>query len=406
MTSQIESQDQPTPITEDDKWSDDPQVRKTFWLHDAGTKVDRFLESIGRSVMGLGDKCAEVLREGRHEHWILYTKDILAPSQKEQGATLLDEIAEIIYEKGFRFHSALLTPREHKNIGSTGYGGILWDEDPDVPVPILVRRLTEKGVDAEKLGRAEELTFEEVDRARRISGWTTIDCQTGRVTGEVDAEAAQDSYHFLPENRKEEVKRREKEILEEIRKVADASLAEYETTRQVLRALELYSMGQITTPAMDALIREVEARNSQNHSINLYDNEEGLRQLAITQGYWDYIYTPQEVLLREGAEVDERYKVNPYTPLAIQDGQDVEDIARLREGEKVMPINSEILEYSMPFVFRLEKLDSQGRTIKSPTFLDRDEETVIESGRFRQEFSQRMNFPFSRPEDWFYRPQS
>ena|SRR3989344_1653040 len=406
MKKQIELREQSSSGTEDDRWSDNPQTRKAYWLYDANTKVDRFLGSISDPLMSLRDKCLEVLQEGRHEWWILYAKDMLSPSQCDRGANLLNEIAGIIHEKGFRFHNALLTPREHRNIGSTGYGGILWDEDPDVPVPILVRRLIERGIDPEKLGRAEELTFEEVDKARRLSGMTTIDPQTGRVTKEIDAEAASDSYHFLPGDRREEVKHREEEILEEIKKIADASFADYETTRQILRTLELCSIGQITTPEMDALLKEIEARNSQNHNLNLYENVQELRKLAIAGGHWDHIFTPQEILLREGAEVDEQYEANPYTPLAVQDGREIHEIVRLREGEKIMPVNSGILEYSFPFTFRLEQLDSEGRTVKSPTFLDRDDETAVETDRFKEEFRQRMDFPFSRPEDWFYRPIS
>ena len=392
-------------VTEDDEYSDDPQRRKAFWLSSANTEVERFLEGIHDPLATLRDRCAEALQSGGHEHWFLYAVEDIPPSNREQAAAVFDELRNIINEKGFRFGPALLTPREHDQIGSSGYSGIYWDTDPDIPVPLLRDRLIATGkITPEDEYGSELYTYDEVDRARRLMGDTTLDPQTHRVTDEIDEEAASDSYHFLSPDRREEVKAREAELLKEIDRLAKLALAEHATSREIVAYLAAYAEGQVTTPQIREQMEAVMSRASRNHTPYLDRTMSELRQLALETGKWDRILTPQEILLRSGGEVDPKYLSRPYTPLAVQDGASMEEIVALRQGESPIVVNATVLEYEMPFGFRLENLDDEGDTVKSPTFIDKnDEETIIETEEFRSYYVDRIKVPFAREDDWYYR---
>lgn len=243
-----------------------------------------------------------------------------------------------------------------------------------------------------------------MDRARRLLGITRLDLTTGRVTDEIDQEAAKDSYYFLSPERRVEVIKRENEILAEIEKITQAALATHEGNRGILPSLAAYAAGELTTPDLQAQYESVLERNTERYSLLLTSQTKELKRLAVETGKWDYILTPQEIMLRVGATVDPNYLSRPYIPLAIQDGRNIEEIALLRQGERSIIINTTLLEYEIPFGFRLEELDPQGNTIKSPTFLSRDDgETVIEDARFCENFGPQIKFPFARPMDWFYR---
>lgn len=393
------------PITEDDMYSDDLGRRKLYWVKNATLEIERFLGFIGRDLAVLPQNTRATLQTGEsgsNLHYLATIPQAIPTPDRERAVDLIKEIQSITHEKGFRFRPALFTSREHQEIGSSGYGGIFWDTDPDIPIPILEQRLVAAG----KLNRdrSETYTLEEVDHARRLVGMTRLDLATGRVTNEVDQEAASDSYYFLSPERRAEVIKRESEILAEIDKITKNALENHELSRSILPALESYGDGQLTTSDLQILYAPILERNTDRYGVALASQIRELKRLAFETGKWDYILTPQEIMLRTGVTVDTSYLPRPYTPLAVQGGRTIEEIAHLRQGEKSMVINTALLEFEMPFGFRLEELNGEGNTIKSPTFLSRDDgETPIEDAGFREYYGTQIKFPFARPTDWFYR---
>ncbi|RJQ24686.1 hypothetical protein C4577_07215 [Candidatus Parcubacteria bacterium] len=393
------------PIIEDDMYSDNLGRRKLYWVQNAASEVDRVLDSISRELTAFPQISRETLQTGESGNSITLFMTIpqaVLAQYREQAVSFIGEMRSLAHEKGFRFEPALLTSKEHKNISSSGYGGIFWDTDPDVPIPILRDRLVAEGkLDQD---RSETYTLEEVDRARRLAGMTKLDLATGRVTDEIDQKAADNSYYFLSPERQVEVVRREDEILTEIERITKTALAAHKTARDILPSLVAYADGEITTPALKAQYEILVERTTETYGLSLTRQIRELKRLAVETGKWDYILTPQEIMLRSGGSVDPRYLAQPYTPLAIQDGTDVEKVTDLRQGEQSITVNTSLLEYEMPFGFRLEELDAQGNTVKSPTFLSRDDgETVIEDERFCEYYGQQIKFPFARPTDWFCR---
>ena len=334
---------------------------------------------------------------------------IYLAEHKDEGHLLnatIAEVEDIRWEKGFRFGPSLLTSREHKEIGSTGYGGIYWDTDPDIPIPILKARLLASGqLDANTTQHeSSSYSMDEVDHARRLAGKTRLNLATGRVTDETDPQATNDSYYFLSPQRRGEVIQKEEELVVEAGTITQAVVAEHANNATVVDILAAYIDGELTTPEFQKRYEAVMATTGTKHfTLNIdHDTPKEAKKLAFESGKWDRILTPQEILLRIGGRVDESYLVRPYTPLAVQDDQPLEEIANLRRGEQSMVVNATILQYEMPFGFRLEELDENGNTIKSPTFLDRNDGVETIEDQARSMYAGQINFPFARPEDWFY----
>lgn len=387
-------------FTKDDQWSENPERRRAFWLGTAGNDLNAVLARSRADATAVPKLCQDILHGRKnYEIGIIEASRSVLPAYQAQARAMFDEIGAIFHEKGFRFRAALLTPREHREVGSSGYEKY-YDLDPDVPIPLLQRRLIAEGKrDFDPSSNIDTLlTVAEVDRARRLQGKPTIDITTGRVTGQVDKTAATDSYFFLSPERREQVIKREQEILEGLKAISDSMLADYERSGGILDLLADYMEGKITSPQMhdyhDALVVR---------SFVLSEAIEEAKQLAFATGKWDHILTPQEILLRVRGKVGKLYRARPYTPLGIQDGEPLETIAALRRGEQSMIVNSGILgDYAQPFGFRLEELDERGNTLKSPTFVDTaDGTTDVESERFKDTFADRLSFPFARPEDWY-----
>lgn len=399
-------------FSEDDKWSEDPERRRLYLLYDAARDVQRHIRNVSESLLKLPDNCGAALQTGHvlgGRNITFYFSSVpldMTPTYREQVSTLVAEIKDIMHEKGFRYPNALLTPREHQEIGSSGYGGIYFETDPDVPVPILHGRLIAEGkIDSEEGKNASYVyTVEETDRARRLMGETVLDLETGRVTDQVDEQAVSDSYIYLSPERKAEIKKREAEILAEIEAIATGAIEEQAKSVNILSSLDAYSKGELPLPELLKVWQEVIARLGDRDNLNLNNHINELRKIAFATGKWDRILTPQEILLRVGSHVDERYLFKPYTPLAIQEGEPIEEIVLLRNGEKSMVVSTDLLEYEMPFGFRLEGLNKDGSTIKSPTFLDREYGEEDREEETKLIFKDRAcNFPFARPEDWYYK---
>lgn len=396
-------------FTEEDRWSEDPERQKAFWLGTAENDLTTILARSRATAAALPGSCQDILH-GRNDYTIGIneaSRSVL-PAYRDQAGALFDEIGAIFHEKGFRFSAALLTPREHEKVGSSGYGQY-YDLDPDVPIPLLQRRLIAEGTKGyfDPDSNVDTLlTVAEVDRARRLHGMPVIDITTGRVTGQIDEAAAADSYFFLSPERREQVIKREQEILVGLKAISDSMMADFKRSEGIFDLLAEYMEGKITSPQMQAhyetLVVPLLVVDS---SFDLSNAIWEAKKLAFATGKWDRILTPQEILLRVKGKVGKRYLAHPYTPLGIQDGEPLERIAALRRGEQSMIVNSGILgDYAMPFGFRLEELDEQGNTLRSPTFVDTAYGTTVEeSERFRKTFTDRLSFPYARPEDWYSR---
>lgn len=396
-------------LPEEYDYSDEPERKRLFWIHRAAVELNGFLTLIGERFGSLPVNCKTALQTGRfgHKTMALFTTrvpDEMTPLYHERLSAVVAEIDGIVREKGFIDSEALWTPREHHELGSSGYGGIYAETDPDIPVPILRDQLIKSGkMDPEEDPNSTIFTIEEVDRARRLMGMITLDPETGRVTGQIDEEAANDSYIYLSPERRAEVMAREVEILAEVAEIAKKAREEHEKSVAILPALDAYSRGERAFVEVKDLYHAVLARLSERDRLNLDGPIKELRKIAFAAGKWDHLLTPQEILLRVGAGIDERYLAKPYTPIAVQDGEPAEEVSRLREAEGSIVVNTALLEYERPFGFRLEDLGENGDTSKSPTFLAEEfgeEEMSERAVEFYKD--QVRNFPFARPEDWYY----
>ncbi len=388
-------------INEARKYSPNPELRKQYWLDTARNSIGKVLGDLRRRATTVPQECGELLQRGGNYEAHEYPLTIaMLPDYQERAAALLAEVGDIVHEKGFVHSPALDTPREHEQMGSSGYGGIFFETDPDIPVPLLHDRLVAEG----KLERIYNYSFtvDQLDRARRLEGMTTLDLATGRVTDEKDEAAAHDSYHFLAPGRRAEVIAREQAIVQELAELASLGVVRYEPATGIVDVIAEYMDGRVTSPQMQELYEGLVM--SKGDLIDLAPVIKEAKQLAFGTGKWDHILTPQEILLRikTKTKVPKQYLAHPYTPLAIQDGVSAEEVARLRQGEQSMVVTSNMSGYEMPWGFRLEELDEQGNTIQSPTILDRNKLAPIEDDHFKTSFAS-IVVPFARPADWYYK---
>lgn len=401
------------PVTDDYKWDEDPDKRASFILHGAAVALNGFLSRAGQEVNSIPGSFSTTLQRGGDAvrvGYLITVADVVVPEYRERIKVLAQEVDNILEEKGFRFGSSLLTPREHKQVGSSGYGGVYLRADPDVPVPVLRARLFASGqIEPEKGPYGNTIySVEEADRGRRLMGKTRLDLSTGRTTDRVDEEAANNSYFFLSPERAEEIKKSEQEILSGLQPIIEATTARHLASIAIIADLARYTEGKLTTPEIEARLSELvgESRfteTGKGFRIDAFPYWE-LKKIAIEIGKWDHILTPQEILLRVNSQVSERYLNHPYTPLDIQDGSSVEEVASLRQGERSITVNNDLLGYLRPYTFSLEKLDHTGTTVRSPAFVDEADERIVLDDGMRAAFADRITtFPFARPEDWFYK---
>lgn len=385
-------------IKESHRYSQNPELRRRYWLGTAADILSRAEEDIARRVDTVQKEVQGIVQNGSSyaRDAVMVERAILPPYQG-QAAPLLSELGDFTEEKGFRWVSNLSTPREHREMGSTNWIGY-FEADPDVPVPLVHDRLLTEGDERLKGLKLFGHTVEELDRARRLNGQTALDLETGRVTGERDEEAANDPYHYLSPERREAVIAREQAILQELTQLAVAAVKDYGPVLGIVDLIAEYMEGRLTSPQMQELYQGIVT--SKGFELDLSEAIKEAKQIAFDTGKWDRILTPQEILLRAKAKVDKRYKANPYTPLAIQDGEPIEEVAILRQGEGSMVVTSGILPFTMPMGFRIEVLDEQGNTIQSPMFLNRYDLTPEDS---LKDSTIQVTLPFARPSDWYYK---
>lgn len=389
-----------TEVDEDGEYNPDPNKRRLYWLQKAYGAINQVIDLALRELGQFPEKFRAAY-SSEFDVNTLSSPEYFPSFQKDMVKYWIEAAHKIGRKKGFRWGGNLLTAHEHHEIGSTIYVG--FDQYPDIPVGVAHHRvMAAEGVTL----KGESYTIEEADKGRRLGGRTRLDLATGRVTDELDPEAAKNSYIFLPPDQVSQVKLREQILQETVEAAIPGAMAEHRRTFQLLTDLERYMFGEMTTPEFNARYAVAFTRYPERNQLDLGSSIEEGRRIAFETGCWDFILTPQEIMLRTRAEVDERYKAFPYTPLAIQDGASRQEIAHLRRGEKFMYVTTGILEFEMPMAFRLEGFigGRNARTIKSPTFVDRhNPDNSVESDRFREYFADKINFPFPRPKDWFYR---
>ncbi len=393
----------PEPPDEDLVYDDDPAVRvqylrdKTVYYATIGisegiTRAQRRSEEFTPKVEAIfasGTAGAEP-----YASWVaINTRDMPAP-HKEQAGELLREVEALTREKGFLYSGTIMTYDEHTAVGS-GTGAIYRETDPAIPVTLIDQRLVAEGRKRPDFAQAERhYTAEDIDRARRLTGKTKLDLATGRVTDEVDEAASQDPYYFLSPERRQAVIAREKELAAELQGLFDSVLADARAGAVILDDIQNYMDGQLTTPEMQA--RYEELIKSKDLGVNLESALDQAKHIAFESGARDSILTPQEIILRVGAEVDEGYLEKPYVPLALQSNTMViDEIRQLRVGEGTMVVTTEVLGYERPFGLALEELDSEGSTVKDPALMGVDGKTPM-SDEEMNGFADRIKMPFRR----------
>lgn len=379
-------------LTEDDQYNPDRTRQRLFWLNEASRKMGKSVERTLKVLAGF----PAAFRGGYTTEFdpnLLAASEYFPPEQRGDVEELVEAARVIGEEKGFRWGGSLMTPLEHKRVGSTIYEG--YSKFPNVPVGV-----TKVNVGGD---RWESYAIEEADKGRRLSGRTKLDLITGMATNETDPEAASNSYFFLPPDQVGKIKAREKVLQEAIERLTPLATTEHKRTPQILVDLERYMFGEMTTPEFNARYAMALARVTKRNGFNIQDCITEGKRIAFEDGCWDYILTPQEIMLRAGApDLDPRYRAHPYTPLAIQNGVPLEAIRHLRKGEECMVVMSSVTEYGMIFAFRLEEIEDNGETAKSPTFVDRENpDQSIEGEPFVANFRDKLNFPFARQGDWY-----
>lgn len=305
----------------------------------------------------------------------------------ERLKSLYEQAKDIFLEKGFRHSGALSTAREHKEVGSSGYA--LYEVMPDTVVSIANQTL-------KLVEEKQPMTIEEIRRARILEGISTID-DTGTVTGEIVP--ITDSYHFLSEERKAEVKELEQQIISGLRSVVYEAVArrvgELTKYKDVIRDL---ADGRVSRPKAYAQLQEL--------SMPLDVADEAIK-LAYQDGRKDGILTPMEIILL-GREVNEEYKSNPYTPLGIQRGRlSVEEANKARAEERFFDVQTDVFSgYPYPVALSLEPLNAEGKAERGPLVFDHREKEPLDNRLIEMWKKTVGAIPFTRPTDWYHKPNS
>lgn len=364
----------------------DLNVRLNHFLSQAVKAVEEFRDRIVQRFVPM----AAIYREGRNSRYIRqvypgvhssFFSGVRVPLEdampagldRERLKAIGTEIDDIVHEKGFRWN--VTTANEHHGIGSTIWSGFD-QEDPDVPTPILVKRLFDESRASDGLKAEDGLSIEEADRARRLEGRTTLDPLTGRVTNEVDEVVSHDPYHFLPPARRAELVLYEERLITEVAAIAERASAHHLMTFSVfLDALNAYAMGQISTASLQASLQNLKEGFDLKGDLAFFnplkDLMQPLRLLVFATGRRDSILTPQEISLRDGVQIDSRYTARPYCPLATQDGTlSLEDVTAQRNAEQFMAANTSRLGYERVCALSLEPLGPSGETEKDPVFVN------------------------------------
>lgn len=399
-------------LDNDPRYSDDPDVRGSYYLDELTSRIDNFLTELGDSARSAGDEVRAVLDSPKN--FVIASSRIMktylqnssdAEFRARHNALYL-RLVEHCHSLGFRFGSQLMTPSEHERIGSTvwiRYGEL----DPELPTQIAHGILIDQGAleDTEEQ-RAQVMTIEEVDRARRLQGMTALDPKTGHITDEKDLEAAGDKFHFIPIEHRPDFLAEEASIIAGYEDLAMNVLAIVESMRSIIGDLKAFYEGRM--PMMQLLMNVDHFKRTfpSGYSISQLDE---LCLAATELGRFDKYLTPQEILIRCGGAVDDRYLANPYVPIGVQDGLDVAQVTMFRQAMfSSLLVTSEIIgDYENRYRISLEPLNDEGATESGPRLLERENPYAYEADPWYEEYTSEENkqvkIPFARPGDWYYK---
>jgi len=305
----------------------------------------------------------------------------------EKAKPLFDQARGIWLEKGYRHQPALNTLNEHLAVGSSGYGQFESMPNTVISIANQTLRLREE---------KNPMTLEEIRRARILYGMPNID-DTGTVTGEIVP--ITDSYHFLSEGRKAEVKELEQQIISGLKSVVYEAVArrvaELTKYKDIIRNL---AEGWVSRPKAYAQLQELNM---------LSDVADEAIKLAYQDGRKDDILTPMEIMLL-GRKVDEQYKSNPYMPLGIQRGRlSAEEANKARAEERYFDVETDVFSgYLHPVALSLEPLNAEGKTERGPLVLDHREKEPIDARVTSMWKGSVKPILFTRPPDWYHKPNN
>ncbi len=351
-------------------------------------EIGESITRMSREVSGIPDFTSRFLQGNLVELFdVIYRKfeSLGYDDLIERAKPLAKQANDVWLEKGYRFSAALITAREHKECGSSGYGKYMVMPDTVVSIANQTLKLREED---------EPMTVEEIRRARILEGMPTID-DTGKVTGEIVP--ITDSYHFLSEKRKAEVKELEQRIISELKGIVSEAVA-----RAAARLTNYKDV--VNELASGKLSRSEGYSKVEALSMPLKVAEEAIK-LAYQEGCRDNILTPMEILLL-GREVGEQFKSNPYTPLGVQKGRmSIAEAGKARKEERFFDMETDVFSgYLFPVALSLEPLNNEGKTERGPSVLDYREKEPLDIRLIESWKGSVKPIPFSRPVDWYHKP--
>ncbi len=380
---------------EDDFEFEKPTLEKV--LADNSQKIDAILVDIQKNISDLPDRTANWLYgensasvfdfEFRNKSDFFGYEDLLKIRD-----SLYKQAVSIREEKGYRFGASLLTGREHRACGSSGYGRFE-EAMPDVPVPIADLTL--------KLCVDEHvMTIEEVRKARELLGMSTID-ETGKVTGEIVE--ITDSYHFLSPERKAEIIVLEQRIIDELKGVVEEAYSRHQKALSEYKNLvEDVGYGRKTVLEAQAKLGGFKLEERTVTDMNRTLDE--VKNLSYLEGHRDKILTPMELVILK-REVDKKYLDKPYTPLGVQDGKlTVDEANRTRSEEKYFIVETDLfMDFEYLWGMSLELLNQEGITERGPILLDRHNGMPIDQKSIDHFKPQFKEVAYSRPQDVYHK---
>jgi hypothetical protein len=386
-----DSWDDDDSMDDDPRFSPDPEVRKQLFLDIVQVEVNRFTPRTTAQLNRLKTATADAISSRREFVGGLALIQSLPEGDLRETAQTLDrEIEDLRHELGFR--NDTMTGQEHIDCGSSGFGK--WnDVDPNVPIALLEGQLRARGE-----GISEDYptqTIEESDHARRLKGRTRLDLETGHVTDEIDEVALANPYHFADAETKARIVLRMDEISEKMNAIVQQALDQMAERHTKLPALiEAYLAGWTSMREL------IDMNQNCGWGADFSGMFADLRRITFELGTRDWMLTPQEILIRTGGTVDERYLAHPYRPLGIQDGHATREEVNLhRLDEAFMAVNNECLGHERPLGFIFEELDENGDTLQSPRLCNEHNPTFIHP----EEWGVEVAMPMSRPGEWHYR---
>lgn len=382
------------------------RVTKSGVLKEAEKLCESFNKTLYETFQDLGN-CAMAYMAGEFQEtdWMGRIRDYRNIFNEEPGELfllnlLVEEVEAIRSKKGFMYSSSLLTPREHRECGSSGYAGFAGpnSEYDDMPVPLANAKLQlekDKGT----------VTVEAVRKARELAGMSTID-DKGYVT---EKTVKRDSYDFLLPESVSEVKNRERSIKAAVDLLSSHVMeAQGSYSKRFLQPLRRYlkNVGEgpkrLSTPDLINLLPHIRDARTGEY-IDFSRVIAGAKAITFGLGYRDTILTPQEILIA-GRKINHQGFTNPHMPMGLQgDRLDMRTASRRRAEEQWFMIYTDVFSgYDCYHAISLEPLANDGSTVREPQLTDPNTgQPLKEIMDFYKDKCKEI--PFARPGDWFYK---